>query len=108
MPGRAFIGLGRDRHPGEFGTPPLPEGPSIGRVRLIIGATAGLFVLWIGYIARHSFDCKHIAQCPPAPGSQHSVVWWTCFGLLVAAVVIGWPYFAYAFRRLIGRPARTS
>ena len=108
MPGRAFIGLGRDRHPGEFGTPPLPEGPNIGRVRVIIGATAALFVLWIGYIARHSSDCKHIAQCPPWPGSQHSVVWWTCLGLLVAAAVIGWPYFAYAFRRLIGRPDRMS
>ena len=108
MPGRAFIGLGRDRHPGEFETPELQEGPSIGRVRVIIGVTAGLLILWIGYLARHSSDCKHISECPPALGKGLPVVWWTCLGVLVAAVVIGWPYFAYGVRRLIGRPAPTS
>ena len=107
MPGRAFIGLGRDRHQASWDAT-APEGPSIGRVRVVLGLIVGLVVIWFGYIARHSFDCKHIAECPPAPGREHSVVWWTCLGLLVAAAVIGWPYFAYAFRRLIGRPAGAS
>jgi hypothetical protein len=103
MPGRAYFGLGREeRYQGQFEPPALTEGPNIGRVRVILGLIAGLVVIWIGYAVHHPevMDPKCArprSLCPPPSGGLPMIVW-LGLGVLLAAIVIAWPYLTFAIK----------
>jgi hypothetical protein len=102
MPGRAYFGLGRgEGHQGQFQPPALTEGPSIGRVRVILGFIAGLVVLWIGYMVHHPEDLyekcnRHPWKCPPQSDSGLPMIVWLGLGALLTTIVIVWPYLSFA------------
>ena len=102
MPGRAYFGLGREeRYQGQFEPPALTEGPNIGRVRVILGLIAGLVVIWIGYAVHHpelSSECSRPhSKCVPPSGGLPMMVW-LGLGVLLATIVIAWPYLTFAIK----------
>ncbi len=103
MPGRAYFGLGREnRYQGQFEAPALEEGPNIGRVRVILGLLAGLMVIWIAYAVHHpeffSDKCTQPhSKCPPPSGGLPMFIW-VGIGVLLATIVIAWPYLTFTIK----------
>jgi hypothetical protein len=108
MPGRAYIGLSSDKkHPGQFRPQRLADAPSISLGRIITGIVAALVVLGFGY-SLHTPDGRVTdcvgdmgdrTGCPPQLGAGVPMVVWLSVAVLVATLVIGWPYLRYAMRR---------
>ena len=104
MPGRVYVGLSRsEKYQGQFEPQPLAEGPSIGRVRVIVGLIAGFVVLLIGYLVHHpeivNPKCtRPHSKCSLESGGGLPMIVWLGLGVLLATSVIVWPYLSFAIK----------
>jgi hypothetical protein len=114
MPGRTFIGLDpRERNRAEFETAGLSDGPFLSLARVVIGIVAGLIVVGVGYDLHHPggflTDCQNGSpKCDVPPGSTVPMSVWLGLAVLVAAVIIAWPYLKYALKMALGGNSRRS
>jgi hypothetical protein len=110
VPGRAFVGLDpNEKHPEQFHPGRVDEGPSLTLGRSIVGVLLGLAVIGAGY-AFHTpggflSDCQkpHAAACQHQLGSGISMYVYVGVGVIVALVVVLWPYLRAGLKRR--RPA---
>ena len=103
MAGRLFIGLSsREKYPGQFRPAPLPDQPSLSLGRVVVGLALGLLVFAFGLYLRSTkpVGCPvHVRHggrivCSPL-GSGVSMRVWLSIAVLVAAIVIAWPYLTF-------------
>ena len=110
MPGPMLIGLDPSkRNRSEFETAGLADGPFLSLARVVIGIVVGLIVAGVGYGLHHPgglmSDCQkaHPNNCALPPGGSVAMPLWLGLAVLVAAVIIAWPYLKYALKMALGR-----
>ena len=107
MPGRVMVGLSPyEKQPGQFGPPGLLDEPHVTLGRVLAGGLIGLLVLVVIHGVRIGLirSCVPRPQelCPPPPGSGIPFGVWLSLAVLLAGIVIAWPYCSYVVKRWQG------
>jgi hypothetical protein len=93
-----------EQHPSQLGTGELREPPRLTWTRIVVGLVVAAVVIGVGYALRSDsspiLHCHAYCASTTRPvGSSISLLVWYGAGILLAGLVVAWPWIAQALRR---------